>query len=337
MEQSYPSLRPLGQFREGIRGEEVGFSHNYTPKTGIIPWIDPHGHHHSLTWRELEKFDLTGCLGVVMATGNIGDQSPYRPISIEDIQTQWDQIIRKSHAISRSNSFNAYAAIGIHTTLGPVDDIDSLINRMSEYATLDEVVALSETGITMVQEHETLPLADQRQRVRKQLQVAGETGLPAILHTPTTLKKDPEYTSISLEAHDTGDIVIDSETPKLDAAKIDIELANEVGFPEDQLVLTHADRSVAPWVLENTDCYVSFTLGNATRNVSSKDIRNVINEYSSDRIMIDTDCASHKEFETFAVRRAIIDLLRMGINQEDVRKVVYENQCKVLGLNRLDS
>lgn len=331
MDQEYPSQRPMGEFRTDVRAEEVGFPDDVSPEQSLIPWIDIHGHHHTLTWHELEKLDLIGCSLVVMSIGNIGDLSPYRPISIEDIQMYWDQAIRLSHAISRSHSYEAKVAIGIHTTNGPIDRIDRLIEKIPAYAALDEVVALSETGITMIQEHETFPIPDQRRLIQKQLQLAKEADLPAILHTPTISKGGSEYANISLETHDTGDLVLNPDTAKLDAVKIDVEIANEVDFPENKLVLTHGHLSSAPWILENTDCYVSFTVGNATRDVAIADIIHAIEQYGTDRIMIDTDCARLKDFDTFEIRRTILELIRQGVSSEDVRRVVHDNQQAVLG------
>lgn len=326
-----PWLRPMGRFRDNEVDAAAGPS-----AVAPMPWVDIHGHHHTLTWREHEEFDLSGCLAVVMS-GGLANESPYRPMTADDVRRGWDETVRASHALSRSHVFEAYATVGVHTSVGPVEDIDALFGLMPEYASLDEVIAVSETGITMVQEHETVPLDEQRRIVREQLHIARETGLPVVLHTPTTSKGDAAYAEASVEANDAGERVLDPATAKLDAAKIDVELADQVGLPEERVVLTHAHRSMAPWVLEHTDCYVSFTVGNATRDVRPADVADVIEEYGPDRVMIDSDSASHKRLEPFAVKRAVLTLLRRGIDPADVRTVVYTNPRDVLGLGHLPS
>lgn len=316
-----------------FRNEEIGIAADI-PVAAPIPWIDAHGHHHTLTWREHQEFELSGCLAVVMA-GGLANESPYRPMTASDVRTGWDETVRMSHTLSRSHLFEAYATVGVHTSVGPVDGIDELFDLLPEYALLDEVVAVSETGITMVQEHETVPLKEQRRIVREQLRLARETGLPAVLHTPTLSKGGDEYAKTSIEAHDTGERVLEPETAKLEATKITLELVADAGLSEDRVVLTHAHRSMAPWVLEHTDCYVSFTVGNATRDIRSADIAAAIEKYGSDRVMVDSDSAHHKRLEPFAVRRTILDLLREGFDPSDVRTVVYENPREVLGLDHL--
>lgn len=325
----------MGQFRDEVRGVDAGFPDGFAPDDALLPWIDVHGHHHHLGWNELEKFGLTGCSAIVMTVGTVAPVSPYRPVSADDIRRQWDQVVRYSHAISRSFPYEAYGAIGVHTTNGPVEEADSLIDRIPEYAELEEVVALSETGITSIQEHEAVPLQEQRRLIRRQLQQADGAGLPAILHTPTLGKADAGYAAGSTETHDTGEPVLDSDAAKLEGAQIAVEVAGEAGFPEDRLALTHAHPSMVSWVLENTESYVSFTVGNATRDVSPADVVSAVETYGPDRIMVDTDCAPMYSVDPFDVKRTMIALLRAGIDRDGVRDVVYGNQRELLGLDHL--
>lgn len=330
MAEGYPTLRPMGRFRD----DEIGFEADRSPTHALLPWIDIHGHHHTLTWTDHEEFELSGCFAVVMS-GGLANESPYRPMTAGDVRAGLDTAIRASHAIARSHFLEAYATVGVHTSVGPIEGLDELLDLVPRYAQLDEVVAISETGISMVQEHETVPLEAQRRIVREQLDIARATGLPAVLHTPTVTKGDAEYAERSTEAHDQGDLVLDPTGAKQSAVEIDVELANEVGLPEDRLVFTHADRSMAAWVLEHTDCHVSFTVGNATRDVGAEDIASTIDAYGSDRVMIDSDSAGHKGLEPFAVKRTMLDLLKREIEPAAVRTVAYENPRDVLGLDHL--
>lgn len=332
MTDPYPSLRPMGDFSSDVLELET----KPAPSEALMPWIDIHGHHHTLSWNDHVEFELTGCQVIVM-TGGLASEYPYRPTSAADIQNGWDQSIRTSHSIERSHFIEAYATVGVHTSVGPVEGLERLLDLIPEYAGLDEVVAISETGITMVQEHETVPLSDQREIVRSQLHIAREAGLPAVLHTPTLSKGDAAYATVSVEAHDQGEPTLDAGSAKLDAVQIDIELAREVGIPEERIVFTHGHRSMASWVLENTDSYVSFTIGNATRDINAADVARAIDRYGPERILIDSDSAHHKELHPFAVKRAMLDLLRMGIEPSAVRAVVYENQRRILGFDHLPS
>ncbi|TKX78604.1 hypothetical protein EXE53_20355, partial [Halorubrum sp. SD626R] len=54
-------------------------------------------------------------------------------------------------------------------------------------------------------------------------------------------------------------------------------------------------------------------------------------EYGSDRIMVDTDCANVLRTDPFALKRAIFELYRYGIDVDDIRRVVVENPRTVFG------
>jgi len=317
----------MGSFRD----EEIDYEIDNSPRSAMIPWIDIHGHHHTLTWREHREFELSGCSAVIM-TGGLANESPYRPMTFDDVRSGWDRTIQMSHAMSRSHLFNAYATIGVHTSLGPIDGLDNLLGLLPKYADYDEVVAISETGISMIQEHEQVQLEEQRNIVRQQLHVGEKTGLPAILHTPTLSKGGDEYMSKSLEAHSSGAPVLDPESPKLEAVKIDVAIAEEVGFPEDMLVFTHGHPPMASWILENTNCYVSFTVGNGTRETNHSDVADAVKMHGPSRIMIDSDSAAHKELESFAMKKTINNLIRQGLDPSSVEKIVYENQKNLIGI-----
>ncbi|MFL9629280.1 hypothetical protein, partial [Aeromonas jandaei] len=80
--------------------------------------------------------------------------------------------------------------------------------------------------------------------------------------------------------------------PKREAVEIDLELAEEAGLPDEQLVLSHMDRKIAPYLLENTDCYCSFTISYPwLLGVEPPHVAEIVDEYGPDRILIETDSA----------------------------------------------
>ena len=92
-------------------------------------------------------------------------------------------------------------------------------------------------------------------------------------------------------------------------------------------MLSHADQRIAPSVLENTDCYLSFTvsypwlLGVEPHPVA---------EYGPDRILVETDSAGVLRSDVFAVKRTIFEMYRMGIDVDAIRQVVFENPRRLL-------
>lgn len=129
------------------------------------------------------------------------------------------------------------------------------------------------------------------------------------------------------------DPLLDPETAKHDAIEITLDLADDAGLHHDQIVIDHASPAVAPMVLETTGCYLAFSVSAPwLRGIDAQAIADVITEYGSDRVIIDTDLAGAMRNDHFAMKRMILDLLRIGVEPTDVRAVTTENQRDLLGL-----
>jgi hypothetical protein len=323
-----PFVRHMGAFRNA----DLGVDDPPASSVTRMPWIDIHQHGHTLSWGDRERFDLSGAEAAVFVAA-AAHYAPYRPMRPEDVRFLWDDAIRRAHAIGRSHFFDPYVAIGIHTT-GPKVDYEDLFDVLPKYAALDEVVALGETGISMTQYSEPMALTDQEAVVREQMRVADDQGLPILIHTPSITKAEGEkwLTGKTEEGHDLADPVLDPATAKLDATEMDVAIMDEVGLADEQVVLDHAHPSMVEFVMESTDCYLAFSIGQWIRTTTVEDVAAVIEEYGPERIILDTDVAGMYRTQPFAMKRAILDLVREGVAEDDVRQVVYENPKGVLGL-----
>jgi uncharacterized protein len=199
------------------------------------------------------------------------------------------------------------------------------------------VVAIGETGIESTHHTVGWGLDEQRDVVREQMHVAYETGLPILIHTPGSSKGglSARYSHSYEEANESfTDPLFDPETAKRDAVEIDLELVDEAGLPDEQVVIDHASPQIVPLVLETTDCYLSFSVSAPwLRGFDPADVASAIEEYGSDRIVLDTDLIGAMEHDAFAMKRMIMDLCRLGVDREDIRTVVYENPSKLLDID----
>ncbi len=117
----------------------------------------------------------------------------------------------------------------------------------------------------------------------------------------------------------------------MDAVQLDLSLGKEAGLPESNLVFSHADQSFASFVLENTECYISYTLNYPRmRNQGIEDIVSMVEEFGSGRILLETDSAGVLRSDPAAIKRSIFDLYRAGVSIPDIRQIVYENQRNLL-------
>jgi predicted metal-dependent TIM-barrel fold hydrolase len=305
-----------------------------------LPWIDGHNHAHTLSWSDRERYALAGCEGMVMVASGY-HWTPYRPVRAEDVRYLWDDAINRRAAIQRDHFFEAKLGLGIHTGVR-IEDPDELLAAMDAYCELDEVAVVGETGVTPTQHVEAWDVDEQVAVVQAQMELAAEHDLPVILHSPNTgvdrkRHSRPELGTPGYEKNTTLGVepVVTGENPALESVKLDIEAAHDAGLAERRVVVSHADANNTAYLMEQTDCYLSYTIGHSWLvGVDAADVADAIDAYGPERVMIDTDCANVLRTDPYAVKRAIFELYRYGIEPDDIRQVVWENPRDVYGLGR---
>lgn len=302
------------------------------------PWIDIHNHAHTLSWSDREQYALTGCRAMIMvASGN--HWTPYKPVRADDIRYLWDDALNRRRAIERNHFFEPSLALGMQTGIR-VENPDDLLDPMDRYCDLDTVVAIGEIGIRPSQHGSAWPLEEQQAAIESQMSIAARHKLPVILHTPTPRtgaqgRYQPEFgipgfeRNTSLEA----DQVFESENPELDAVRYDVEAAQAAGLDEERIVASHADPNNLDYLMAETDCYVSFTLGRPwLTGVTPVTVADAVEEYGHERIMLDTDAANVLDSDVLALKRAILELYRLGIDTEAIEAMVYETPREIFGI-----
>ncbi|APX97467.1 TatD family hydrolase [Natronorubrum daqingense] len=305
-----------------------------------LPWIDVHNHAHTLSWDDRERYALSGCRSMVMVSSGY-HWTPYKPVQASDVRYLWDDAINRRGAIERNHFFEAKLGLGIHTGVR-IENPDELLEAMADYCDLEEVVAIGETGVTPSQHVSSWGLDEQRAVVQAQMELADAHDLPVLLHTPNTSSDSgrsyrPELGTPGYEKNPGlgQEPVIERENPALEAVKIDVEAARDAGLDEERVVASHADENNTEYLMAETDCYLSYTIGHSWLiGVDAADVADAIDEYGPDRIMIDTDCANVLRTDPFALKRAIFELYRYGIDEEAIRQVVLENPRDVFDIGQ---
>ncbi|MFB6304261.1 MAG: TatD family hydrolase [Haloferacaceae archaeon] len=307
------------------------------PRPIDLSWVDVHQHTGSLTWNDREKFDLSGCEAAVMIAAGYY-WTPYRPVEADDVRFLWDDALRRARAFDARHFYDQRVAVGVHTW-ARVEGADELLAVLPDYCDLDRVVAVGETGVESTQHTSAWPLEDQRDVVREQFHVAREAGLPVLVHTPGSSKGDLDPRHV--HGYEEGNRNFtdplfgegEDEDAKAVAVEEDLALADEAGIPDEQVVIDHGNADVADRVLGDTNCWLSFTVSASwLRGVDARDVAETIDRHGADRVLIDSDLAGSMRNDPFVIPRTAMDLLRLGVDRADVRKVVYENPRRVLGL-----
>lgn len=301
------------------------------------PWIDAHNHAHTLSWSDRERYALDGCLGMVTVAGGY-HWTPYTPVEMDDVQYLWDDALARRAAIQRAHGFEMGLAVGVHTAVR-VADAGAIAEVMAPYCASEAVVAVGETGVTPAQYEGRWELPDQRAAVRDQLALADEHDLPVLLHTPSGdaqagagLNRGAPA-AYEQDASLRSDPVIDTDEPARTAAEIDVAVADEVGLPHDRIVASHAGPATIEYLMEETGCYASITVGYPwLTGVTAADAAAAIDRYGPDRLMLDTDAANVLRSDVHAVKRAMFELARLGVDVDAIRQVAYENPASVFGV-----
>jgi len=127
--------------------------------------------------------------------------------------------------------------------------------------------------------------------------------------------------------------VLHGENPALEAVKLDVGAVREAGLAEERVVASHADPNNIEYLLEETECLVSFTIGQPwMTGVSAATVAEAVERYGPERIMVETDAANVLRSDVVAIKRAIFELYRRGIEVDDIRRVVWENPRDAFGI-----
>ena len=305
-----------------------------------LPWVDVHNHAHTLSWEDREKYALAGCRAMVMVASGY-HWTPYRPVRASDVRFLWDDAVNRRAAIQRDHLFEANLALGIHTGVR-VEDPDALVDAMADYCALDEVVAIGETGVTPGQHVAAWDVDEQRAVVGAQMELAADHDLPVILHTPNqaSAADRPYRSGAGIPGYEKNtslgqEPVVDADDPALECVRIDVRAARDAGLPEERIVASHADLNNLEYLMEETDCHVSFTLGQSWfSGITAETVADAIDEYGPERIMVDTDAANVIRSDVFSLKRAIVELYQFGIDPDAIRQVVLENPRDVFDVGK---
>ena len=260
---STPTRRAVPQFT--VEGENV-------PELMNLPWIDAHNHAHTLSWDDREKLALSGCeASIVVAAAYYW--APYRPVRAEDVRYLWDEAIARSRAIERSHLFEVKLALGVHTW-SRVENVEELLAVLPEYLELDVVAAVGEIGVSKAQHVHEWSLGEQQDVIEEQMRIADAHDRPVILHTPPTLNEDsvidgqmPVY---EVDLTLLQEPVLTGENVSLQGTKLDIECARDAGLPDERVVVSHADKTMTEYVMDETVCQTTTPQNERRRMRSSR-------------------------------------------------------------------
>jgi len=187
------------------------------------------------------------------------------------------------------SGLDIYAALGTHPRSIPKKDFESVLEELPEYLQKENVVALGEVGLEEGSDEE-------KEVLRKQLEIARDVKSPVVLHTPRE-NKDEMLKEI-------------------------LRILDEVKIDTNQVMIDHNDEKTTGGVLSK-----GFFAGLTThpKKLDSNRAANIINNNidHSDKIVLNSDMG-YSTSNIFSLAEAIEDLEKQ-LDSETLNLVANQN------------
>ena len=262
--------------------------------------IDPHIHVDHVSLRDLELMATAGITAVVSHT--------YYPhvnleITSQTILDFYERLMKFETWRSAQGLIDTYAAISLNPVSIP-PDYEKVLEAIPRYLEEEKVVAIGEIGLEPGSK--TCPdLARQEEIVRSQLRLASQFNKPVVFHTPITDKEKwvRKY----------------------------FDLLTQENLDRTKVVIDHADATVARTIAD-FGCTAGITV-QPWRNLTPADGAKIASECPYDKVIIDSDCGPLLS-DPLSVPKTVHEMRRLGIGRDDIKKVVFDNPCRIFGLDQ---
>jgi len=262
--------------------------------------IDSHIHLDTLTWADMEHMALAGIEAVVSPI----HLDAARAVSCKTIRDMWDFLLEVQFWRARENHLTPYAMIGISMVSTPAEDPAELYDLLPAYIRRPEVVAMGEIGFEPNSDT-CKDMAVQAELVRRQLQIAVDTGVRVDFHVP----EDPD-----LKGRYSGQLLDLCRECGLTMDKVVVDHCSEANIAEVLAAGAHAAISVQPW-----------------RPMTPEKAADLVIEHGFERIMLDSDCSCLPS-DPLSVPKTVLALKRKGVSEAEIEKVAYSNAKAFFGL-----
>jgi predicted metal-dependent TIM-barrel fold hydrolase len=188
-----------------------------------------------------------------------------------------------------------YLALGMHPRGIPEKGADEVLKALPEALKNHRAGAVGEIGLEQGGEVEERMLAEQ-------LNIAAQAKLPAIVHTPREGKQKAVERTLAL----------------LSGSKLKPE----------RILLDHLDDHVLPMAL-NTGCWLGLSVHPA--KLSPDRVAGLVAKHGPGRFVLSTDMGAGASW-LFGIPAAVSAMQDLGLGDDVIRAVVYDNAASLLGL-----
>jgi predicted metal-dependent TIM-barrel fold hydrolase len=255
-------------------------------------FIDPHIHAVSRTTDDYEAMAAAGVVAVIEPAFWLGQPRT----TVGSFFDYFSTLVGFERFRAAQFGIRHYCTIGLNSKeANNVPLAEQVMEVLPLFLTKEGVVAVGEIG------YDDQTAAEDR-FYRAQLELAKDSDLPVMIHTPHRNKKAGTTRSM--------------------------DVAIETGLPPHRVVVDHNNEETVQEVLDR-GFWAAFTIYPNTKMGNERMVE-VVRRYGSERIIVDS-AADWGISDPLAVPKTARLMLERGIPEETVRKVCYENALAAYG------
>lgn len=249
-------------------------------------YVDPHIHMISRTTDDYENMAAAGVVAVVEPAFWQGQPRTGLSTFIDyfDMLVGWERFRAKQFGILH------YCTMGMNPKEANNKELaDAVLDIIPRYLNKSSVIAVGEIGFDDMTENEEYYFL-------RQLEMAKEYELPALVHTP--------------------------HRDKVNGTKRTIELVKEVGIDEELVLIDHLNEQTLPLVKE-TGCWCGHSIYPNTKMSEDRMVK-LLQEYGTEKMVVNS-AADWGKSDPLKVPKTGQAMLAAGFSDQDVTKVLFEN------------
>ncbi|MBI2854336.1 MAG: TatD family hydrolase [Chloroflexi bacterium] len=258
--------------------------------------IDPHVVAESLDVMDLEAMAASGIMAV------ISDAAGGRFIasSSEAVFHYADRTLNGETKRAADYFIDVYVMFGLKMLAIP-EDYEKILESLPRYLKRDRVVCVGEIGL---EPESVADLGRQEELLKAQIRIAGQYKKPVVLHLPFTER------SKWIERY--------------------LRIIDDCGFERGKVVIAHADATTAK-VITGSGCIAGISVL-PSRRLNPEDAASIVADNDINLVLVSSDTRALHRNDPLAVPRTALHMRKLGFNDEDITKVLYDNPRRIFNL-----
>ncbi len=253
--------------------------------------FDPHIHMTSRTTDDYEAMYAAGVRALVEPAFWLGQPRT----SVESFVDYFDSLIGWERFRASQFGIAHHATIALNPKEANDPRCVGILDLLPRYLAKDGVVGVGEVGFDSMTDAET-------DVFRRQLELAGEHGLPAMVHTP--------------------------HRDKAAGTRRTLDLVREVGIAPEMVVVDHLNETTVDMV-DEAGCWLAFSIYPETKMDEHRMVT-ILQERGLDRVLVNS-AADWGRSDPLMAAKTGEAMLAAGFSADDVDRVLWRNPVEFFG------